>query len=224
MTSAIIVAAGSSQRMGFDKLLAYIGPRQVIAHTLAAFDDCPDIDEIILITNEERFKAIERIEQEECFQKLTHIIHGGAERHHSVWNGLQDLNPANQYVAVHDGARPLITTAQISRCIAAAKEHRAAASAHPITDTVMRADHSQQTSAHVDRDNLWAMETPQVFETALLIEAYEKVLAEGKLVTDEVSAIEGLGHKVQLVPNETPNPKITFKEDLDTAAKLLDIQ
>ena len=115
MTSAIIVAAGSSQRMGFDKLLAYIGPRQVIAHTLAAFDDCPDIDEIILITNDERFKAIERIEQEECFQKLTHIIHGGAERHHSVWNGLKDLNPNSKYVAVHDGARPLITPAQITR-------------------------------------------------------------------------------------------------------------
>ena len=220
MTSAIIVAAGSSQRMGFDKLLEYLGPRQVIAHALAAFEDCPDIDEIILITNDERFKAIERIEQEECFQKLTHIILGGAERHHSVWNGLKDLNPNSKYVAVHDGARPLITPAQITRCIEAAKIHGAAASAHPITDTVKRADDSQQVADPVDRDNLWAMETPQVFDSKLLIEAYEKVLESGSLVTDEVSAIEHIGHRIQLVPNETPNPKITFPEDLKTAEKL----
>lgn len=220
MTSAIIVAAGTSQRMGFDKLLAYIGPRQVIAHSLAAFEDCPDIDEIILITNDERFKAIERIEQEECFQKLTHIIHGGAERHHSVWNGLKDLNPNSKYVAVHDGARPLITPAQITRCIEAAKIHGAAASAHPITDTVKRADDSQMVAGAVDRDNLWAMETPQVFDSQLLIGAYEKVLEAGSLVTDEVSAIEQIGHRVQLVANETPNPKITFPEDLKTAEKL----
>ena len=222
MTSAIIVAAGSSQRMGFDKLLAYLGPRQVIAHSLAAFEDCADIDEIILITNEERFKAIERIEQEECFQKLTHIIHGGAERHHSVWNGLKDLNPNSKYVAVHDGARPLITPAQITRCIEAAKVHGAAASAHPITDTVKRADDSQQVANPVDRDNLWAMETPQVFDSQLLIGAYEQVLESGSLVTDEVSAIEHIGHSIQLVPNDTPNPKITFPEDLKTAEKLRD--
>ena len=221
MTSAIIVAAGSSQRMGFDKLLTLLGPRPVVAHTLAAFEECPDIDEIILITNDERFKAIERIEQEECFQKLTHLIHGGTERHHSVWNGLLDLNPKSEYVAVHDGARPLVDPAQITRCIEAAKIHGAAASAHPITDTVKRADDSQQVSSHVERDQLWAMETPQVFRAELLKDAYRKILDAGKSVTDEVSAIEQLGHPIQLVPNETPNPKITYPEDLQTAAKLL---
>ena len=221
MTSAIIVAAGSSERMGFDKLLAYLGARQVIAHTMAAFEDCPDIKEIILITNDERFKAIERIEQEECFQKLTHIIHGGAERHQSVWNGLQDVNPESEFVAVHDGARPLIASAQISRCIDAAREHGAAASASPISDTVKRADDAKQVSAPVDRDNLWAMETPQVFRVDLIKEAYQKIMDAGESVTDEVSAIEKLGHPIQLVPNETPNPKITFPADLKTAEKLL---
>ena len=218
MTSAIIVAAGSSQRMGFDKLLAYLGPRHVIAHTLAAFEDCADIDEIILITNEERFKAIERIEQEECFQKLTHIIHGGAERHHSVWNGLKDLKRESQYVAVHDGARPLITPAQITRCIEAAKTHRAAASAHPITDTIKRADDSQQITTSVERENLWAMETPQIFRAEILKEAYAKALADNLLVTDEVSAVEHLGKPVFLVAGDTPNPKVTFPADLEIPA------
>jgi 2-C-methyl-D-erythritol 4-phosphate cytidylyltransferase len=221
MTSAIIVAAGSSLRAGFDKLLAPLAGWPVIKHTIDAFENCPDISEIIVITNEERFKAIERLEHEECYQKLTHIIHGGAERHHSVWNGLKDVNPKNDYVAVHDGARPLITPAQITRCIEAAKQHRAAASAHRISDTVKRADDSQQVSAAIDRENLWAMETPQVFQTALLREAYEKILDAGESVTDEVSAVERLGHKVQLVPNDTPNPKITYPEDLKTAEKLL---
>ncbi|MGI9239741.1 MAG: 2-C-methyl-D-erythritol 4-phosphate cytidylyltransferase [Verrucomicrobiales bacterium] len=221
MNSAIIVAAGYSQRMGFDKLLAPLGGWPVLKHTIDAFENCPDINEIIVITSDERLKAIERLEQEECYQKLTHIIHGGAERHHSVWNGLKDLNPDSQYVAVHDGARPLITPAQITRCIEAAKTHRAAASAHRISDTVKRADDSHRVSAPVDRDNLWAMETPQVFEVALLVEAYEKVLEAGGMVTDEVSAVEHLGHPIQLVPNPSPNPKITYAEDLATAEKLL---
>jgi len=221
MNSAIIVAAGSSQRMGFDKLLAPLGGWPVIKRTIDAFENCPDIHEIIVITSDERLKAIERLEHEECYQKLTHIIHGGAERHQSVWNGLKDLNPASQYVAVHDGARPLITPEHISRCIEAAKIHRAAASAHPITDTVKRANDSQQVSAPVDRDGLWAMETPQVFEVSLLVEAYKKILDSADAVTDEVSAVEQLGHPIQLVPNPAPNPKITYPEDLATAEKLL---
>jgi 2-C-methyl-D-erythritol 4-phosphate cytidylyltransferase len=221
MTSAIIVAAGSSQRMGFDKLLAPLGGWPVIKHTIDAFENCPDINEIIVITNDERFKAIERLEHEECYQKLTHLIHGGDQRHLSVWNGLKDVNPNNDYVAVHDGARPLITPAQITRCIEAAKLHRAAASAHPISDTVKRADDAQQVSAPVDREKLWAMETPQVFETALIKQAYQQIIDAGESVTDEVSAVERLGHKIQLVPNDTPNPKITFPEDLKTAEKLL---
>jgi len=221
VNSAIIVAAGSSQRMGFDKILADLGGWPVIKRTIDAFENCPDIDEIIVITNDERLKAIERLEHEECYLKLTHLIHGGTERHESVWNGLQDLNPLSQYVAVHDGARPLITPAQISRCIAAAKQYGAAASAHPITDTVKRADAAQKVSSHVERDGLWAMETPQVFEVALLKQAYQKIRAAGQAVTDEVSAIEQLGHPIQLVPNDTPNPKITFPEDLETAARLL---
>lgn len=221
MNSAIIVAAGSSKRTGFDKLLADLGGWPVIKRTIDAFENCPDINEIILITNEERLKAIERLVHEECYLKITHIIHGGAERHQSVWHGLQDLNPQSSYVAVHDGARPLITPAQITRCIEAAKQHGAAASAAPITDTVKRADAAKRVSAHVEREDLWAMETPQVFETSLLKHAYEKIIAAGQTVTDEVSAIERLGHPIQLVPNETPNPKITFAEDLKTAAKLL---
>lgn len=221
ITSAIIVAAGTSQRMGFDKLLAPLGGWPVIKHTIDAFENCPDISEIIVITTDERLKAIERLEHEECYQKLTHLIHGGAERHHSVWNGLKDINPHSQYVAVHDGARPLITPEQITRCIEAAKTHGAAASAHPITDTVKRADDSHQVSAPVDREGLWAMETPQVFEIGLLMAAYEKVLEAGQTVTDEVSAVEQLGHRIQLVPNPSPNPKITYPEDLATAAKLL---
>ena len=221
MTSAIIVAAGSSQRMGFDKLLARLAGWPVIKYTIDAFENCPDISEIIVITSDERFKAIERLEHEECYQKMTHMIHGGAERHLSVWNGLQDLNPNSEYVAVHDGARPLITSAQISRCIEAAQQHGAAASAHPISDTVKRADEANQVDSPVDRDKLWAMETPQVFEAALLKRAYKQLMDAGESVTDEVSAIEKLGHPIQLVPNDTPNPKITFPADLETAEKLL---
>ncbi|MFT5110046.1 MAG: 2-C-methyl-D-erythritol 4-phosphate cytidylyltransferase, partial [Pseudoalteromonas tetraodonis] len=129
MTSAIIVAAGSSRRMGFDKLLADLAGKPVLAHSIAAFEACDDIAEILIITSEERFPIIRKLEAEHGFRKITHIIPGGAQRHDSVWAGLQKVDPAAELIAVHDGARPLITPTQITRCIRSAQQHRAATSA-----------------------------------------------------------------------------------------------
>jgi 2-C-methyl-D-erythritol 4-phosphate cytidylyltransferase len=124
-------------------------------------------------------------------------------------------------VAVHDGARPLIHPSQISRCLAKARETGAAASARPVSETLKRADEAGRVCGSVDRSGLWIMETPQVFARPLLVQAYEAVLREGVLVTDEVSALERLGHPVWLVDNPTPNPKITWPPDLAVAERLL---
>lgn len=221
MTSAIIVAAGSGTRMGFDKLLASLGGSPVILHTLRAFQKCPDIDEIVVVASEERAEVVRRIADDNAFSKLKAFVPGGAERHFSVWAGLQALDPACGLVAVHDGARPLIHGAQISRCIARARETGAAASARPVSETLKRADAAGQVCGGVDRAGLWIMETPQVFAVPILREAYEAVLREGALVTDEVSALERIGHPVWLVENETPNPKITWPADLVLAERLL---
>ena len=222
MTSAIIVAAGSGTRMGFDKLLASLGGCPVILHTLRAFQACPDIDEIVVVTSEDRVEVIQRLADDVMLSKLRAFVPGGAERHLSVWAGIQAVAADCDYVAVHDGARPLIHPGQISRCLERARETGAAASARPVSETLKRADGDGRVSGSVDRAGLWIMETPQVFAKPVLTEAYEAVLRGGVLVTDEVSALGHIGHDVWLVDNPTPNPKITWPADLALAERLLE--
>lgn len=209
--SAIIVAGGSSRRMGFDKLSADLAGKSVLRRSVEAFTQCEDIGEIILVCSSDRDTS------ELPVQKT---VDGGAQRHLSVWNGLQALDADCEIVAVHDGARPLIRPEQISACIAAAREHGAVACARRITDTVKRATAEGIVTGSIDRDGLWAMETPQIFRLDLLRRAYEKIIKEGGLVTDEVSAVQHLGEPVHLIENLWPNPKITFAGDLETAAHL----
>ena len=222
MTTAIIVAAGSGNRMGFDKLLARLRGSPVILHTLRAFQACPDIDEIVIVSSAEREEVIRRLGEDAMLTKVKGFAAGGAERHLSVWSGIQALAADCDYVAVHDGARPLIHPAQISRCLAKARESGAAASARPVSETLKRVDEAGRVSGSVDRTNLWIMETPQVFARRLLMEAYEALLDDGVLVTDEVSAVERLGHPVWLVDNPTPNPKVTWPADLTLAERLME--
>lgn len=217
--AAIIVAAGSSRRMGFDKLLAPLAGKPVLLRTLEAFEACADIGEIIVVSSGDAAQAVES--WRESLKKLTRVVAGGAERHLSVWNGLSALSPSPHIVAVHDGGRPLITSAQISKCIAGAREWKAVACARPVTETLKRADSSGCITESIERTGAWVMETPQVFDRALLVRAYEKVIHEGLLVTDEVSAVQALGVPVHVVENTSPNLKITFPADLALAEKLL---
>ena len=219
MTAAIIVAAGSATRMGFDKLLAPLAGEPVILHTLRAFQNCPDIDGVWVVSNEERGARIAELTA--AITKFRGIVAGGAERHLSVWNGLQALPAECTVVAVHDGARPLIASAQISRCIEKAASSRAAASARRVTETLKRADADGCVSGSIEREGVWIMETPQVFRLPLLRAAYQEVISRGTTVTDEVSAVELAGEPVWLVENFSPNPKITLPGDLETAERLL---
>ncbi|MEM7384667.1 MAG: 2-C-methyl-D-erythritol 4-phosphate cytidylyltransferase [Verrucomicrobiota bacterium] len=224
MNSAIIVAAGASRRMGFDKLFTTLGDRPVIAHTLQAFQSSPVINEIIVVTHPDRFEAIEKLQTDHGLDQITALIAGGRERHESVLNGLNALNEACDYVAIHDGARPLISQQDIAACMKIAKEHRAAACARRITETVKRADGNHRVTGSVDRTNLWAMQTPQIFERQLILDAYEAVSSKNLLVTDEVSAVEHFGESVILSQSHHPNLKITFPQDIDLATQLLPYQ
>ena len=219
MTSAIIVAAGSSQRMGFNKLLAPLSGIPVVLRTLLAFQECPSIDEIILVAGDE---VREAITPEAALTKLKVIIKGGAERHFSVWEGLRQVSEDADIVAVHDGGRPLIKPAQITACVIAAAERRAVACARPVTETLKRCDDQGRITNSIERKNAWIMETPQVFERSLLVSAYEHVLGGGLTVTDEVSAVQALGETVSVVQNPWPNLKITHPSDLALAERLLE--
>ncbi len=217
--SAIIVAGGASRRMGFDKLAAEIAGQSVLTRSLAAFQTCDAIDEIVLVGSISPLS-------ENPPAKLRTTVPGGAERHLSVAAGLDAISTDATHIAVHDGARPLVTPEAITRCIDAANQHGAASLAHRITDTLKRAketigDVLPTVTDSVSRENLWAMETPQIFAAHLLREAYQHILSGDNHVTDEVSAIEAIGHPVILVENRQPNPKVTFPSDIPLCEALL---
>ena len=221
MLTAIIVAAGDSRRMGFDKLFAWIAGEPVLAHTVRAFERAGSVNGIVVVAREDRHDEIKAIVRDKNFSKVRSVTRGGKHRQDSVRAGLNELDSAAQYIAVHDAARPLITTEQIEQVFQQCKKHGAAALAEPINDTLKRADSNLLVSGSVDRDQLYAMQTPQIFERQLIEEAYRVVYHDSLPVTDEVSAVERLGHKVALVLNNDLNLKITYPRDLPIAEFVL---
>lgn len=219
MLSAIIVAAGSSERMGFDKLFALVSGKPVIAHTIAAFENTKCVDEIILVGRADSLGELQKVVGKPT--KVKQVVAGGAERSDSVRAGLDQVDPKSDYVAVHDAARPMITSEKIQRVFEAAKENGAATLAEPINDTLKRVDVDLAVKESVDRTGIYGMQTPQVFERKLLEKAYEIVATKKISVTDEVSAVELLGHKIVLVPNYDFNFKVTYPRDLPLAEFVL---
>lgn len=213
--------------MGFDKLFADLAGLPVVAHSIAAFEACAEVTGILLITRPEREEAFRQMARQHGWNKLLAILPGGAMRHLSVWNGLQHVaaNEAGSlqdgWVAVHDGARPLVTPELISRCLLLAKEIGAACCAAPVSDTLKRAGIDGRIDGGVDRANLWGMQTPQIFSFPLLYRAYENLLANDLPVTDEASALEQLGLPVALLDSGEYNLKITYPPDLRLAEFIL---
>lgn len=225
MVSAIIVAAGSSRRMGFDKLFAPLAGKPVLSHSIQAFSDCEDIDEILVITREERVKDVEKMVNDDNFAKVRRVLVGGSERHLSVWSGLQAIDSkGSEFVAIHDGARPLTTAKLIRECLQLAKQHGSACVASPIPDTVKRASTEGVVTESVERTGLWAMQTPQIFASGLILQAYAALIAKHEMVTDEVSAVQRLGKRIALLKNHEWNFKITFPHDLELAEHVLTLR
>lgn len=219
--SAVIVAAGSSRRMGFDKLEADLDGESVLTRSLLAFQACPEVGEIWVVTNPEKFGAIQKAVERLGITRFSGMLEGGAERHLSVSAGLDRVGEDFDLVAVHDGARPLVSPSAITRCATEADRVGAATLAHRVADTLKRGNDEPEVCGAVSRENLWAMETPQIFQRELLQKAYAKVLADGEVVTDEVSAMESIGVSVSLVENTEPNLKITVPGDLVIASAIL---
>ena len=230
MLSAIIVAAGSSERMGFDKLFALVSGQPVIAHTIAAFERTDCVGEIILVGRGDSLAELRKLIGKPT--KVKQIVAGGAERSDSVRAGLEKVESKSDFVAVHDAARPMITPEKITRVFEVAQAKGAATLAEPINDTLKRADLAAVAASakeavdltiqgSVDRTGVYAMQTPQVFQKKLLEEAYDFVAKKNISVTDEVSAVELLGRKIALVPNHDFNFKITYPRDLPLAEFVL---
>lgn len=214
--AAIIVAAGRSQRMGFDKMLSSLGGRPVLQWSLDAFLEAEEVETVVVVTSSERFAQLDQGSGTTVLR-----AEGDEERYLSVIRGLEALPPATKYVAVHDGARPLVLPSQIDDVVRTARDRGAAALARRMTETLKRSDDQHLVSGSLSRENLWIMETPQAFRFDILHEAYELIKKEGIPVTDEASAAEIAGVYTSLVENQRPNPKVTVPGDLPLAEAIL---
>jgi 2-C-methyl-D-erythritol 4-phosphate cytidylyltransferase len=210
--------------MGFDKLLSLVGDKPVVAHSIDRFERCDSVDQVLVVVRSDRRAEFQKIVDEFGFAKVTRLIDGGSERHLSVWNGISELPKECEIVAVHDAARPLVSSELIAQSVALARECGAVALAAPIVETIKRADLGQNVTGSVDRSGLWAMQTPQVFRFNWLVDAYKRIVDSGRSVTDEVSALQEAGYPVRLLQNTDWNIKITFPKDLDLAEKMMSLR
>lgn len=222
-TAAIILAAGNSTRMGKgrNKQAECVNGIPVLAHTLLAYQRCPLISCIVVVTRPQDFDFVLAIAKEHGIKKLTHIAAGGSTRQESASNGLAKLDASIRYVAIADGARCLVTPLQITRVCLKAYRKKAASAAHLVSDTVKRANALGVVKETVDRTGLWQVQTPQVFHTSLYQAAVYRAKADGFEVTDDNSLIEHLGYRVHLVECGGSNIKITTPEDLSLAEAIL---
>ena len=225
MIFGIIVAAGKSERMGtdIDKAFLSLGTRPVLAYSLMAFEQCHAIDGVILVVRKDRLESARGLVQVFGCAKVRKIIAGGVTRQASVQKGLDELGDDVDIVAIHDGARPCVTTRIIEDTIHSAKRHGTGVAAIKVVDTIKEAERNMVVTHTVDRDKLWAVQTPQTFGLDLLRKAYKGIEKKKLGVTDEASAVEALGERVYLVPSSCMNVKITTPEDLSLAAMILKV-
>ena len=202
---------------GIDKVLAPLAGRPVLSYVLTAFDGCQSIDQIIVVVNEKSLKACRQLLAEEKLSTPIEVCVGGKRRQDSVAAGLKQIKDC-EWVVIHDGARPLVTKNLIEEGLKAAQETGAAVAAVPVTDTIKIAGDDRIVHQTPPRQNLWAVQTPQVFRFDIITRAYRQAKGE---VTDDASLVEQAGFKVKLYMGSYDNIKITTTNDLLIAEVLL---
>jgi len=195
-------------------MFSLIDKKPVILRSIEAFEEADGIDEIVVIANIENIQKI--FNKTRHFHKVKAILTGGKDRRHSVLNGLSAISDRDGIIAVHDGARPLVTPRLINAVIAAAKEYGAAVPAVRIRDTVKESD-GERITATLDREKLYAAQTPQAFD----LELYRKAAKLDINATDDCMLIESLGVAARMVEGEYSNIKITVPTDLIIAEALI---
>ena len=221
MTTAIILAAGKSERMGsgVDKAFLSLVNKPVVAWSLLAFERCADVDRIVLVVRKDQVMASKAVAKMFGISKIAKILPGGTKRQESVAAGLAACDVDTRYVVVHDGARPMVTPELISEVVKQVKKSPAVTVGRPMTDTVKRCEKGAVVTETVDREKLWTVQTPQAFQVKEIRAAYKAL--GSKDATDDCMAVELNGGTVKIVENLKPNFKITTVEDLQLAGMLL---
>lgn len=220
--SAILVAAGSSTRMGTDesKLFLPLLGIPVIARTLSALEQADSIHEVVIVTRTQDLRRMLTVIDQYQFQKVRAVLPGGETRQHSVGIGTAAC-PDSDYLAIHDGARPLIEPDTINRCVQDAMEHQASIVAVRMKDTIKEADENGFITITPDRSRLWSVQTPQIFEQSLYLSALEQAEQQNCTFTDDSQLIEQFGARVHICEGSYSNLKITTPEDIALAEQYL---
>ena len=204
-----------------DKMFLDIAGLPLLGHTWRRFDLLSEADEIILVTRDDARPVLEDLAKRINAQKPWQLVAGGVERQDSVWNGVNATTAESEIIAIQDGARPCTPLAAIQLALVTAREMGAAVLARRLADTLKRGDGEGQIVGTVDRENLWTVQTPQVFRREIILAALVKVRDEGLSITDDTAACEALGQSVKLVECDQPNPKATTPADLPYIESLL---
>ncbi len=225
--AAIIAAAGLGRRMQKDIPKTYLplAGKPILIHTLEVFERVPEVHEVLVVVHPEDLEFCqEEILAPHPLKKVLRVVPGGKERQDSVYNALKVLKRESEeleVILVHDGVRPLVPPSLVGRVVTAARRHGAAILGIPCQDTLKRVNSRREVLDTVDRQQLWQVQTPQAFRTALLWRAYQEAMSRGLYATDEAGLVEALGQPVVVVPGSPLNLKITTQDDLKIAEAFL---
>lgn len=220
-TSAIIVCAGNSTRMGgINKILMPLGNRKVIGVTMTAFQNCESISEIVVVARESDIPEIKKEAERIGITKLKDCVTGGETRQKSVINGAKCISKDSEMIAVHDGARPLVRPEHIEKVIKDAAVFGAATLGVPVKDTIKTVDDGIIVDTP-PRNSLYITQTPQVFKRSKYFEGVDFALEYGLDCTDDCQLVEAVGTKVCMTTGDYTNIKITTPEDIKIAETLL---
>ncbi len=217
-TGVIIAAAGSGKRMGAEgnKVLLSLDGKPMLAHSLELFAHLPEVDELVVVARDVDLAVMSEIVAEYAGDKPTKIVVGGAERQESVYNGLMALSKDTDWVLIHDGARPYVTSEIVYRALLAVQKHGAVGVGVPVKDTIKQVE-KDFVRKPLPRPELRAMQTPQAFAYELILGAHQEAKRRGLIATDDCALLEELGKPVYIVSGDYGNIKITTPEDLTTA-------
>ena len=219
--SAVIVAAGSAQRMGADKVMLELGCMPVLARTLLAFQNCDAIDEIIVVTRMDKVEEVASLCKKYGVTKAGKVIRGGKTRMESALAGVSEVRSNARLIAIHDGARPFVTDEVIRRTVDAAAAYMSAVPVIRSTDTLKAIDEDGLITGSVDREHTVRVQTPQIFNADLIKGALTKAVSDGLTLTDDCSAIEIMGIKTHTVDGDEDNIKLTTPRDIQLGELIL---
>ncbi|MEY8321038.1 2-C-methyl-D-erythritol 4-phosphate cytidylyltransferase [Lachnospiraceae bacterium 46-61] len=214
--SAVIPAAGTGVRMGTKtkKQFLKLGEKEMIVYTIQKFEQCSQVDEIVLVTANDTMDLLTNIVKREGFQKVSAIVEGGKERQNSVYAGICAVNKKAEIITVHDGVRPFVKVDDITKTIITAQQKGACVLGVKAKDTIKICNVENQIVTTPERNFVWYIQTPQTFQKQLLIKAFEKAGKENFIGTDESVLVERDGTTVFVVEGSYENIKITTPDDI----------